>query len=182
MIKELVENENYVYLVVDDDDTFRSRLTEAFIDREIKIYSSKSVVEAIEILESQKIDRIVADLKMPEQTGLELLDYVSKHFPDVDLVILTGYGSISTALTAVKMGALNFLTKPVNFTQIISSFNNDDFQIDEFEVPSLSQVEWEHMQRVVNDCQGNISKAAKLLGMHRRSLQRKLQKAPNRIV
>ena len=103
--------------------------------------------------------------------------------------MLTGYGSIATALAATKLGASHYLSKPVDADQILTAYQKltteDNFEAVEVmeeptEVPSLARVEWEHIQRVLADCDDNISKAAKLLGIHRRSLQRKLSKYPPR--
>jgi two-component system response regulator RegA len=98
------------------------------------------------------------------------------------IVVLTGYGSIATAVESVKLGATGYLTKPVDADQILGAFDGKDPSRTagpaEYRVPSLARVEWEHIQRVLADCNGNLSQAARLLGIHRRSLQRKLSKDP----
>jgi len=97
------------------------------------------------------------------------------------IVVLTGYGSIATAVESVKLGAATYLTKPVDADQILAAFNVEAPQAagsTPFAVPSLARVEWEHIQRVLADCGGNLSQAARALGIHRRSLQRKLSKDP----
>jgi two-component system response regulator RegA len=103
--------------------------------------------------------------------------------PNTAIIILTGYGSIATAMEAVRLGAKDYLTKPTDVARILEIIQRDDTQQSsenraDPEPPSLERVEWEHIQRILSDCDGNISAAARLLGMHRRSLQRKLQKYP----
>ena len=107
---------------------------------------------------------------------------MQKH-PDMRIVVLTGYGSIATATEAVKLGAISFLPKPADVDDILSAFSqNTELSIPEteedFQAPSLARMEWEHINRVLHDCKGNISAAAKKLGLHRRTLQRKLNKFP----
>jgi two-component system response regulator RegA len=92
------------------------------------------------------------------------------------VLMLTGYGSIATAMEAVRLGAVNYLTKPADVDDILAAFSPEGQAIEagaDVETPSLARVEWEHIQRVLNDCEGNLSEAARRLGMHRRSLQRK---------
>jgi two-component system, response regulator RegA len=91
--------------------------------------------------------------------------------------VLTGYGSIATAVESIKLGAASYLTKPADADQIIAAFNGTQ-PPNEVDTPSLARVEWEHIQRVLQDCDGNVSQAARVLGIHRRSLQRKLAKDP----
>ncbi|RZA05179.1 MAG: response regulator, partial [Moraxellaceae bacterium] len=101
--------------------------------------------------------------------------------PSTDIIMLTGYSSVSTAVEAIKLGALNYFCKPIDVDEILKAFCDAPFPADEtlpISVPSLDRIEWEHMQKALQDCQGNISAAARLLGMHRRTLQRKLQKRP----
>ena len=93
-------------------------------------------------------------------------------------MVLTGYGSIATAVESMKLGATSYLTKPADADQIVAAFDGTQ-PSDEAEVPSLARVEWEHIQRVLADCSGNVSQAARMLGIHRRSLQRKLSKYPS---
>ena len=178
-----VESEDGL-LVVDDDEMFRNRLVRALKDRGFRAYGAADVQSGLATLEDiSGIKRIVVDLKMPGRSGLELVQEITRQHPDIQAVILTGYGSIATATTAIKLGAVNYLSKPVTVEQILKAFAGDmedggDPDINRIDVPSLSQVEWDHIQRVIADCGGNISHAAKKLGVHRRSLQRKLQKSP----
>jgi two-component system response regulator RegA len=120
---------------------------------------------------------------MPEMEGLACLAKLILLAPKAAIIILTGYGSIATAMEAVRLGAKDYLTKPTDVARILEILQRDDI-LDGGEIradpepPTLERVEWEHIQRILTDCDGNISEAARLLGMHRRSLQRKLQKYP----
>lgn len=176
------------YLVVDDDTTFRERLLQALAKRGCDAFGVGTVDEAFAALQGGKYQRIILDLKMPGRNGLELLERLAEgpileNANRLEVVVLTGYGSIATTLTALKLGAVNYLTKPVSLQQILAAFEGKSpaaavENIKTISTPSLSQVEWEHIQRVMRDCGGNVSQAAKMLGLHRRSLQRKLQKQP----
>jgi two-component system response regulator RegA len=126
---------------------------------------------------------VVVDLRMPGRSGIDLIRELVVLDPSTAAVVLTGYGSIATALEAVRAGAVDYLTKPADVDQIIAAMNRrpgaDPASAAEPDaVPSLARVEWEHINRVLSDCGGNLSRAARLLGMHRRSLQRKLGKYP----
>ena len=166
-------------LVVDDDEAFRNRLVRALKDREFNTNGAADVQSGIKTIKgNSKIRRVIVDLKMPGRSGLDLVQAASHIRPEIEVIVLTGYGTIASATAAIKLGAVNYLTKPVTVDQILKAFEETAHQLDQFAVPSLSQVEWDHIQRVIADCSGNISHAAKKLGMHRRSLQRKLQKSP----
>lgn len=169
------------YLIVDDDDAFRNRLAKALRERQYRVRTACSVKDAVNDINLFPTKRIILDLRMPEENGLSLLEQLFNKSPAPQVLILTGYGSIATATKAMKLGATNYLTKPAGIDEILRAFSETPLSEDEAPVPSLDQVEWEHLQRVLSDCDGNVSQAAKLLGMHRRSLQRKLQKAPAEI-
>ena len=167
------------FLVVDDDRLFRSRLVHALIDRGFSSsVGVESVAEAIDVLRQRPVQKAIVDLRMPGGEGTKVLEWIFQNNLDTRVVVLTGYGSIVTATQAMKLGAVNFLTKPVGVDRILLGFDEQRALGDEVVAPSLSQVEWEHIQRVIADCDGNITKAAKILGIHRRSLQRRLQKSP----
>jgi len=175
---------NSRFLVVDDDASFRTRLVKALSSRGFLAQGAGTADEALDVARELKPDAAIVDLKMPGgKSGLELVpDLVSRH-PGVQVVVLTGYGSIATAVEAVRKGAINYLSKPADTDQILAAFDADgegaSAAADATEVtPSLARVEWEHIQRILSDCDGNISLAARRLGIHRRSLQRKLSKLP----
>jgi len=127
----------------------------------------------------------VVDLRMPDGSGLELLKALKEIDPATQVVMLTGYGSISTAVQAVRLGASHYVPKPADADDILAAFEKAQQPAApptpgtiDFQPPTLARAEWEHINRVLGDCGGNISEAARRLGIHRRSLQRKLQKHP----
>lgn len=177
-------------LLVDDDTTFRQRLGRAFSTRGYEIREAGSFEEAVTIANEESPELALVDLRLPSASGLEVVKSLKAIDDQTNVVVLTGYGSIATALEAVRLGATHYLTKPVDVDEILAAFARKDTPDAPFadgadvggeeHVPSLARVEWEHIQRVLTDCQGNVSRAARLLGVHRRSLQRKLSKYPAR--
>ncbi len=170
-------------LVVDDDELYRTRLSKAFEKRGYEVEVADSYDHALVIVTRFTPDFAVVDLRMPGRSGIEVIEELCKRFPDLVAVVLTGYGSIATALEAVNVGAKDYLTKPADADQILVAMGleenpNEGDQEEQGSVPSLDRVEWEHIQRVLTDCDGNVSKAARVLGIHRRTLQRKLSTYP----
>lgn len=170
-------------LLVDDEELFRERLAKAFSQRGFTVFTAANFDEALRIINEQKPDLGVFDLKMPGKSGLELIVAAKETNPDMQIIVLTGYGSIATATEAVRLGALYYLPKPADVDDILGAFARNpelalDVAQDDFSAPSLARAEWEHINRVLTDCDGNISLAAKKLDLHRRTLQRKLQKYP----
>jgi two-component system response regulator RegA len=172
-------------LVVDDDAVFRPRLARALRERGYEVVEAADVATATRAGAASRIDHAVVDLRLPDGTGLEVVRAIHDAHPEARIVVLTGYGSIATALEAVRMGAMHYLTKPVTVDEVLAGFEggargDGDPPRDHDDVPSLARVEWEHINRVLADSGGNVSEAARRLGMHRRSLQRKLSKKPTR--
>jgi len=171
-------------LVVDDDDTFRARLVRAFEDRGFDARGAKDAEEALGLAQAESPELAVVDLRMPGASGLDVVRGLKAIDASTRVVVLTGYGSIATAIDAIRLGAAHYLTKPADIDDILAAFDRPDRPEASGEasapvaVPSLARVEWEHIHRVLADCNGNISQAARLLGIHRRSLQRKLAKYP----
>lgn len=170
-------------VVVDDENFFRKRLSKALQKREFQVYQAANYEEAITIIHDNAPDYGVFDLKMPGRSGLDLLKDALNMQPTMKVIVLTGYGSIATAIDAVKVGALSYLAKPADVDDILEAFKKNSADPvgtgqDDIVAPSLARTEWEHINRVLHDCDGNISSAAKRLGVHRRTLQRKLQKYP----
>jgi two-component system response regulator RegA len=172
-------------LIIDDDERFRVRLCQAFALRGWEAFGAANGTAARDLAVEVAPDLAIVDLRMASESGLDIVRQLRELDATVSIIMLTGYGSIATAIEAIKCGADHYLSKPVDVDQILSAFEG----IRDRErtsartptrVPSLARVEWEHMQRVLADCGGNISQSAKLLGMHRRSLQRKLSKDPPR--
>lgn len=172
-------------LVVDDDDIFRNRLARAMASRGWEASEAADAESALKQAATHSPDLAVVDLRLPEVSGLEIVRRLHQLDDTICIIMLTGYGSIATALTAVKLGADHYLTKPADADQIVREYErivsgqevSAEFP-EGVPAPSLARVEWEHIQRVLADCDGNISQAAKVLGLHRRSLQRKLFKFP----
>jgi two-component system response regulator RegA len=171
-------------MVVDDDVTFRTRLVSALEARGMSAWGAGSPQEAKDLAARQRPKQAVLDLRMPGGSGLELVSDLLGINAEMAIVVLTGYGSIATAVEATRRGAMDYLTKPADADQILAAFRKNGEKgasagaKESSSAPSLARVEWEHIQRILTDCGGNISKAARVLGIHRRSLQRKLQKYP----
>jgi two-component system response regulator RegA len=177
-----------IALIVDDDDVFRNRLCRALKERGWSAFGAVDGASALDIMAREGPELAVIDLRLPGMGGLDIVRALRDLDETVCIVMLTGYGSIATALTATRLGANHFLTKPADADQILTAYQNisagaEATAIPEgtHSVPTLARVEWEYMQRVLMDCSGNVSQAAKLLGLHRRSLQRKLLKYPPRV-
>jgi two-component system, response regulator RegA len=169
-------------LIVDDDEVYRNRLARAFVDRGYDVRTAGDHDGGVAAANADSPEFAVVDLKMPGKSGLELVKALREIDPATKTVVLTGYGSIATAVEAVRRGAMNYLQKPLDADQILAAFDKEQEGVDAAPsaetTPSLARVEWEHIQRVLADCEGNISLAARTLGLHRRSLQRKLAKFP----
>jgi len=174
-------NEDRSALVVDDDAVFRGRLCRALRDRGWDAAEASDGAEAVQLSKENSPDLAIVDLRMPGGNGLDVVRDLHALDDTTCIIMLTGFGSIATAVAATKLGASHFLSKPADAEQILSAYRKLSEGADAGtpdRVPSLARVEWEHIQRVLEDCGGNISQAAKLLGLHRRSLQRKLTKYP----
>ncbi|WP_298450981.1 response regulator [uncultured Marinobacter sp.] len=168
---------NKTWLLIDDDTAFLEVLQRALKRQGIEAAIATSQAEALGTLSTQSFSRCVLDLNLAGESGLQLLPELLHRQPDLDVLVLTGYGSIATAVEAMRRGAINYLCKPVTVSQLISGF--DALAITPElrpEPPSVEEMEWEHIQRVLNEHEGNVSATARALNMHRRTLQRKLQK------
>jgi len=168
-------------LLVDDDETFCLVLNNAIERRGYTVATATNSAEAIKSAQTHKPAYAIVDLRIGEESGLLLVENLVEINPDINIVMLTGYASIATAVQAIKLGAKQYLTKPADADEIIASFNNDSSaeSITPAEHPlSPKRLEWEHLQKVLLDNEGNVSATARALGMHRRTLQRKLQKRP----
>jgi two-component system response regulator RegA len=163
-------------LLVDDDAVYRERLARAISARGYEVRTAADADAAAAQAEADSPEYAVLDLRMPGESGLDLLRRLRAIDPTTRVLMLTGYGSIATALEAVRLGAVNYLTKPADVDDILAAFHPEAEPGEvgtDLETPSLARVEWEHIQRVLSDCEGNLSEAARRLGLHRRSLQRK---------
>ena len=173
--------QNASVLVVDDNEALRLRLARALGDRGFDVRTAANFDEAVGLATEDSPELAVVDLRMPGRSGLELLRALRAIDASTKVVVLTGFGSIATAVEAMRLGAVNYVPKPADVDDILMAFaryekNADDCPSAEIRAPSLARAEWEHIHRVMADCDGNISESARRLGIHRRSLQRKLRK------
>ncbi|MBC2600553.1 response regulator transcription factor [Puniceicoccus vermicola] len=171
-------------LIVDDDERFRERLAISFRRRGYQVSTASGNDEALALCEKESFDAAVVDLCMPNGSGLALIGALRDLDPAMDVLILTGYGSVSTAKEALRQGAVDYLMKPTDAEEIEKILTSPpespkvSTPTPDLSVPSLERVEWEHIQRVLVDCENNVSEAARRLGIERRTLQRKLRKYP----
>src|SRR5262245_500223 len=171
-------------LIVEDDQALRERMAQAFEQRGFEVRSAATAEEATALLNVDPPEWVILDLRIGDRNGLDLIPALKAADPATRIVVLTGYGSVATAIEGLRRGATDYLTKPADIDQILAAF--DKAATDEsrptppLQPASLDRVEWEHINRVLVDCGGNVSEAARLLGLHRRSLQRKLAKYPSR--
>ncbi|MCZ6464936.1 MAG: response regulator [Proteobacteria bacterium] len=164
-------------VIVEDDARFAETLAAEFRDRGYRVSTVENLAQ-LATLDGPSIDYAVIDLRLRQDSGLDAIAMVKERDPEARIVVLTGYGSIATAVQATKLGAANYLTKPVDIDDIERAFEDDDDQPiavpEEFQ--SLARHEREYIEFVLAECDGNISRAARRLGLHRQSLQRKLRK------
>jgi len=170
-------SEPQIWLLIDDDDAFLQVLQRSLRRQGIEACLAHSHQEAKATLAKRQFDRCVLDLNLAGESGLQLLPELLDMRPDLEILVLTGYGSIATAVETMRRGAVNYLCKPVTVNQLLAGFEPLDGPPDLRNTPpSVEEMEWEHIQRVLNENEGNISATARALKMHRRTLQRKLQK------
>ncbi|MBY0566860.1 MAG: ActR/PrrA/RegA family redox response regulator transcription factor [Hyphomonadaceae bacterium] len=165
-------------LILDDDAPFRTRLARALEGRGFEVTAVGSVAEANDIAAKAPPAYAVLDLRLEDGSGLAVVEALSKHRPDVRVVMLTGYGAIATAVAAVKAGALDYLAKPADPEDIVKALlASPDEKPEPPDNPmSADRIRWEHIQRVYELCGHNVSETARRLNMHRRTLQRILAK------
>lgn len=177
-----IHDESPTLLLVDDNPTFCDVLSRALHKRGFLVAIAHSVERAMPLADAQPPEFAVIDLKMGGASGLVLVKKLHDLDPNTRIVVLTGYASIATAVEAIKLGATQYLTKPANTDEIIAAFShapneNSSLKTQPMQVLNL---EWEHIQRVLQEHNANISATARALNMHRRTLQRKLSKPPLR--
>ncbi len=165
-------------LLVDDDRPFVTRLARAMESRGFSVDTAESVSEAIAKVKSNPPAYAVVDMRLEDGNGLDVIEAIRAIKPESKAIILTGYGNIATAVTAVKMGAVDYLSKPADADDVYMALMRDpDDKAEPPENPmSADRVRWEHIQRVYELCDRNVSETARRLNMHRRTLQRILAK------
>ena len=168
-------------LIVEDDEVFASVLAKALAAQGLKVTTARNTVDAVATARVQPFAAAVLDLKLAGETSLALIPQLKALNPDMRILMLTGYASIQTAVEAIKLGATNYLPKPAGVSEILAALKSDkpnpDLPVAEQPL-SVDRLEWEHIQRVLAEHDGNISATARALNMHRRTLQRKLGKKP----
>lgn len=172
-------------LLVDDDPDFRRLLARALERRGFAVATAASAQEAARCLEAATPDGAVVDMKLDQASGLELIAPLRQASATMRIVVLTGFASIATTVEAIKRGADNYLAKPVDMEALLAAITGTPAARARLQAPvanamSVRRLEWEHIQRVLHQHGGNVSAAARALGMHRRTLQRKLAKHPVR--
>jgi two-component system response regulator RegA len=165
-------------LIVDDDAAFRNRLARAMEGRGFTVTLAESVAEGVAAANASAPAYAVVDLRLEDGNGLDVVEILRKHREDTKIVILTGYGAIATAVAAVKAGAVDYLSKPADADDIENALRApEEAKPPPPENPmSADRVRWEHIQRVFELCDRNVSETARRLNMHRRTLQRILAK------
>ncbi|MGE0034919.1 MAG: ActR/PrrA/RegA family redox response regulator transcription factor [Xanthobacteraceae bacterium] len=165
-------------LIVEDDKSFLQRLARAMESRGFAVTTAETVADGLTYLETASPAYAVVDMRLEDGNGLDVISALKKRRPDARAIILTGYGNIATAVNAVKLGAVDYLSKPADADDVVAALLAlDGRKADPPENPmSADRVRWEHIQRIYELCQRNVSETARRLNMHRRTLQRILAK------
>lgn len=167
------------FLIVDDDDVFRERLARALSDRGFSVRDAKDGAAALTAARAESPEYAIVDLRMPGMSGLDVVKELRALDEHTRILMLTGWGSVPTAVEAMRLGAVNYQQKPCTVDEVLAAFTGGaPATVTEV---SLARAEWELIQRVLADSGNNVSEAARRLKMHRRSLQRKLQKRPPQV-
>lgn len=186
--------ESRTLLVVDDDEALRTRLVQALVDRGLSVSAAANYDEAMAAAFKETPELALVDLRLPGRSGLDIVRRLKELDDTTNVVVLTGYGSLNAAVESLRLGATTYLTKPVDADQILAAFDGTNGSgrsaaiepapagSAATELPpassTLTRREWEHIQRVLRECGGDVSQAARRLKMHRRSFERKLAKNP----
>jgi len=171
------------FLIVDDDRVHTQILERALTRRGFSVQTAADLTEAKELAQRYNFAKAIVDLKLGSDSGLALIHTLKTLQPELLIVMLTGYSSISTAVDAIKLGATHYLCKPADADEILAAFSHtqqDEITTADYTPISVGRLEWEHIQKILQENNGNISATARSLGMYRRTLQRKLQKRPVR--
>jgi two-component system response regulator RegA len=170
-------------LIVDDDALFAQTLAQALMRRGHRVDVAETMLAAQSMAAAQVFDAVVLDLRLGTESGLHLIEPLRARLPEARILLLTGYASIATAVAAIKLGAMQYLPKPASVDEILLALGEDGDEVNAApseEPLSVNRLEWEHIQKVMGQNEGNLSATARALKMHRRTLQRKLAKRPVR--
>lgn len=168
-------------LLVEDDPVFAGVLVRSLGRRGCDVIWAEDSDKARTLLGQEDFTHAILDLKLARESSLPLIPDLLQRWPDLQILVLTGYASIQTAVQAVKLGAINYLCKPADTDSILAALTQVAANAGETlsqQPLSVDRLEWEHIQKVMADCDNNVSATARALGMHRRTLQRKLAKKP----
>jgi two-component system, response regulator RegA len=168
-------------LIVDDDQSFAAQLLRSLSRKGFQVHPASTVAQAQRLLSQVEFNYLLLDLKLGNESGLSALADFRARLPHAKIILLTGYASVATAVKAIKMGADDYLPKPATLAQLLQAMSDEGEALVENEpdyMLRLQRLEWEHIQQALLETGGNVSAAARLLGLHRRSLQRKLDKKP----
>ncbi len=169
-------------LLLEDDDALARQTERALTRFSVRVYRAADLAGARTLMTTlPALDAAVLDQNLDNDNGLDLIAPLLEQFPQCRVLVLTGYGSIAAAVAATRRGAHNYLTKPASVEEILRALREDPSELGSLpdSPPSLQRLEWEHIQRVLDAHEGNISRAADALGIHRRTLQRRLKKRPS---
>jgi two-component system response regulator RegA len=181
METEQAEIQQPVLLLVDDDEIYCEVLAEAMTKRNYAVSIAHNLADAMELASRIEPEYAVVDLRIGTESGLELVKKLFELDESTRIIMLTGYASVATAVESIKLGAVHYLAKPATADEVVAALHRDE---GDASVPlsgqplSVRRLEWEHLQKVLIEHNGNISAAARALNMHRRTLQRKLAKRP----
>lgn len=175
----MTDSEDRSLLIVEDNARFADTLATELRDRGYGVESVEGL-GAVKDVDVGRFRFAIVDLRLRQDSGLDVIQEIKQRSPDTHIVVLTGYGSIATAVQATKLGAAHYLTKPVDIDEVERALQTEELANDEVPIPtefqSLYRHEREYIEFVLAECEGNISQAARRLGLHRQSLQRKLRK------
>ena len=171
-------DEDNSLLILDDDEPFLKRLSVAMEKRGFNVFSASSMTDFGRVIKGICPNYAIVDLRLNDGTGLDAVETIRSKKPDSKIVVLTGYGAITTAVAAVKIGAVDYLSKPADANDILNAlvFSNQSKPPPPVNPMSADRVKWEHIQRIFELCNRNVSETARKLSMHRRTLQRILSK------
>jgi two-component system, response regulator RegA len=181
MTIENASGEKPVLLLVDDDEIYCEVLGDALTKRNYAVSTAHSLRDALQLAAQLEPEYAVVDLRIGTESGLELVKQLAALDENTQIIMLTGFASVATAVESIKLGAVHYLTKPATADEIVAALHRKegDTSVSPAEQPlSVKRLEWEHLQKVLTGHDGNISAAARALHMHRRTLQRKLAKRP----
>lgn len=176
-------SQSWRLLVVDDDPVYAQALARSLRRRGHEVETVADGAVALQAVEHSAFDAVILDLRLATESGLHLITPMKSAQPGLRILLLTGYASIATAVEAIKLGATHYLAKPAGVKEILAALGREEGDADA-ELPeaplSVDRLEWEHIQKVLAEHDGNLSATARALKMHRRTLQRKLAKRPVR--